>query len=164
MKKRTRKRIMWAAVAAGLIIAVVSYNYSLDQTRLRGQAFGNEIAQIQDDLKAAQSGFGAIRGSWQDGQMGQDEFLTLASEHVAEMEGIISRYDSLEPPAGFGASVELLRLSTVTQLEAEELEIEWIRTGNESYRIRSDALYQEAFEYELAGLSSFNSAKTGAGP
>jgi hypothetical protein len=39
-----------------------------------------------------------------------------------------------------------------------------MKTGDESYKIRSDAQYQQALEYEMNGLVEYYSAKTGVQP
>ena len=61
----------------------------------------------------------------------------------------------------FKSSVELLKLSSETQLESDSHFIEWIKTGDESVKTRSDIQIQEALEYEMLGLVEFYSAKTG---
>lgn len=80
------------------------------------------------------------------------------------MDEFILRYDKLSPPESFASAVELLKLSTISQLESDKELIEWIKTGDESAKIRSDLLLQEAFDYEMAGLNEYNSAKAGINP
>ncbi|MEK6866240.1 MAG: hypothetical protein AABX46_02220, partial [Thermoproteota archaeon] len=65
------------------------------------------------------------------------------------------------PPKQFAPSVELFKLSTQTQLDSDKEFIEWIKTGNDSHKIRSDSLIQESFEYEMTALGEFNAAKIG---
>ena len=60
--------------------------------------------------------------------------------------------------------MELLKLSTQSQIESFKETIEWSKTGDESAKIRSESFLQEAFEYELAGLAEFNWAKYGIEP
>jgi len=57
--------------------------------------------------------------------------------------------------------VELLKISSETQLESDSQFIEWIKTGDESAKVRSDTQFQQALEYEMSGLVEFYSAKTG---
>ena len=75
------------------------------------------------------------------------------------MNNIISKYADLQIPDTFSGAVKLFKLSTESQLESDIHLINWIVTGDESEKIRSDELLQQAFEYELAGLTSFNDAK-----
>ena len=72
-----------------------------------------------------------------------------------------SSTDELEPPEIFEGSVRLLKLSSQSQLESDSEYVQWIRDGDDSARARSDALLQDALEYELLGLVEFYSAKTG---
>ncbi len=55
----------------------------------------------------------------------------------------------------------MLKISSETQLESDSQFIEWIKTGDESAKVRSDIQFQEALEYEMLGLVEFYSAKTG---
>ena len=57
--------------------------------------------------------------------------------------------------------MELLKLSSETQLSSDSEYIKWIETGDESAKVRSDSQFQESVEYELQGLVEFYSAKTG---
>ena len=76
------------------------------------------------------------------------------------MDEMILRYDDISPPDSFGSSVELLKLSTISQFESDKELIEWIKTGDEGAIIRSNSLLQEALDYEMAGLREYNSAKS----
>ena len=78
-----------------------------------------------------------------------------------EFNEIISKYDALNAPELFESSVELLKLSSETQLSSDSEYIKWIETGDESAKVRSDTQFQESVEYELQGLVEFYSAKTG---
>jgi len=42
--------------------------------------------------------------------------------------------------------------------------MEWVMTGDETARIRSDSLLQQSFEYEMAALSKFKSAQGQTNP
>ena len=84
--------------------------------------------------------------------------------HVEEFEEIISKYDKLVAPESFQSAVDLLKLSSQTQLDSDKQYIEWMRTGDESFKVRSDTQYQQALEYEMTGLVEFYSAKTGVKP
>ena len=46
-------------------------------------------------------------------------------------------------------------------MESDSQFIKWIKTGDKSAKIRSDAQIQEAYEYQNLGLAEFQSAKTG---
>ena len=89
--------------------------------------------------------------------------LEFYEKHLKEFNEIISEYDELTPPTGFGfqSSIDLLKLSSETQLASDSQFIEWMKTGDESAKVRSDTLIQESFDYELQGLVEYFSAKTG---
>ena len=152
------------AVVVIIIAGIVFYNYSADQTKQKGFAFGNELEQIQTDVKDLQTQFYSKKAQWEEGAITRDELFQHYERHVEEFEEIISKYDMLTAPESFQSAVDLLKLSSQTQLDSDKQYIEWMRTGDESFKIRSDTQYQQALEYEMTGLVEFYSAKAGIQP
>ena len=161
MKKKKIQNIIIAAVAIVIIGAIVTYNYSVEQTKQQGLQFGIELEQIQEDVKELQTKFYSEKTKWEEGDISKEELLEFYEEHLKEFEEIISRYDKVSAPELFKSSVELLKISSETQLESDSQFIEWIKTGDRSAKVRSDTQLQEALEYEMLGLVEFYSAKTG---
>ena len=161
MKKAKKQNIIIASVAIIIIGAIVAYNYSYDQTRQKGLKFGNELQQIQEDVKQFQIQFDSKITQWKEGDLSLQELLDYSETHVDEMQEAISKYDELTPPVQFVPSVELFKLSTQAQIDSDKEFIEWIKTKDESHSIRSDSLLQESFEYEMLALGEFNAAKAG---
>ncbi len=164
MKKNKEQNIIILAVFVAIIAGIVIYNYSADQTKQKGFAFGNELEKIQTDVKELQTQFYSKKSQWEEGTITQDELFLHYEEHVEKFENIISQYDNLVPPESFQSAVDLLKLSSQTQLDSDVQYIEWMKTGDESYKIRSDSQYQESLEYEMSGLVEYYSAKTGIQP
>ena len=152
------------AVVVVIIAGIVIYNYSAEQTKQKGFAFGNELEQIQTDVKDLQTQFYSKKAQWEEGAITRDELFQHYERHVEEFEEIISKYDKLVPPESFQSAVDLLKLSSQTQLDSDKQYIEWMRTGDESFKVRSDTQYQQALEYEMTGLVEYYSAKTGVKP
>lgn len=161
MKKKKIQNVTIAAIAVLVVAAAIAYNYSADQTRQKGLQFGIELEGIQEDVRELQAGFYSEKVKWEEGDITMGQLLEFYDVHVSEFQDVISEYDSLDPPELFRGSVELLKLSSETQLESDRQFIKWIQTGEESAKIRSDARLQESLEYELHGLVEFYSAKTG---
>ena len=161
MKKKKIQNIIIATVAILIIGSIGAYNYSVDQTKQKGLQFGIELEQIQNDVKELQTKFYSEKTRWEEGDISKEQLMQYYEEHLDEFEEIISRYDELTPPEMFKSSVELLKISSETQLESDSEFIEWIKTGDESAKIRSDSQFQESLEYEMSGLVEFYSAKTG---
>ena len=161
MKKAKKQNIIIASVAIIIVGAIVAYNYSYDQTRQKGLKFGNELQQIQEDVKQFQIQFDSKITQWKEGDLSLQGLLDYSETHVDEMQEAISKYDDLTPPAQFAPSVELFKISTQAQLDSDKEFIEWIKTKDESHSIRSDSLLQESFEYEMLALGEFNAAKAG---
>jgi len=161
LKKNKIQNITIGIIAAIIIVLIVSYNYSADQTKQKGLQFGNDLAQIQKDVAELQIKFYSEKTKWDEGDITKEELLKYYNEHIQKFEEIISRYDKLTSPELFQSSVELFKISSETQLKSDIEFINWITTGDESAKIRSDTQIQEAYEYENLGLIEFQSAKIG---
>ena len=161
MKKNKIQNITIAAIGITIIVAVIGYNYSAEQTKQKGFQFGNELALIQQDVAELQTKFYSEEIKWSEGDITKDELIKYYEEHVDKFEGIISRYDKLSTPELFESSVELFKISSKTQLKSDIEYIKWITTGDQSAKVRSDAQIQEAYEYENLGLVEYQLTKTG---
>lgn len=159
-----KQNIIILAVVIVIIIGIVIYNYSADQTRQKGFQFGNELERIQTEVKELQTQFYSKKTQWEEGTITKDELFEHYEIHVEKFEEVISLYNKLLPPESFQSAVNLLKLSSQTQLESDIHYIEWMKTGEEHYKVRSDSQYQEALEYEMSGLVEYYSAKTGIQP
>ena len=147
-----------------IISLVIGYYYSAEQTRTRGFNFGSNLHAIKEDLKKIETGFQSEITLFQEGESSLVEFLEYSDIHISKIEELILRYDYLEPPYAFTSSVDLFKLSSQSQLEADKETIRWIKNNDEDAKIRSDSLFQDAFEFELAALAKFNAAKAGIEP
>ena len=156
------KRRLQVAIGAGIVIVgiVIFVNYYLDQSKLSGQRFGDQLAQIQTDLKNETGTFDSHLTLYKNGQISKDAMLKITDEHIRIVQNTLLRYDGLKPPELFVASVQLFRLSTQTQLESDNYLKEWIQTGDNSSRAKSDELLQQSFQYEMSALQSYGTAKS----
>ena len=161
MKKSKKQNIIIVAIAIIIIGAIAGYNYSVDQTKQKGLKFGNELQQIQEEVKQLQTEFNSKITQWEEGDLSQQELSEYSKNHIEKLQNVILKYDDLIPPKQFASSVELFKLSTQAQLDSDKEFIEWIKTSDDSHKIRSDSLLQESFEYEMMALGEFNAAKSG---
>jgi len=160
-RKGTYIAIVTGAIIIGLVVAI---NYYLDQAKISGERFGNSLQQIQEDLKNQVSDYESKIRMWQEGDLTKQEILQISENHIKGLENILSRYDALLPPQAFATSLKLFKLATQSQLESDRLLKEWIETGDNSTKIRSDEILQQSFEYETSALASYNMAKKGISP
>ena len=149
---------MRIAISVGVIIIALSvfFVYSSEQAKIRGEAFSKAIEFVQEDLRKTYHSFDSKVSMYNQGNITKDDFLKLAEKHEVEMEKIIARYSNLQPPQQFTPAVKLFKLSAETQFEADKYIIEWIRTGDDTARIRSISSYDQSLQYEQAGLFEFN--------
>ena len=165
MKKKrppNPKRRMQIAIIGGAIIVaiVIGISYNFDIAGLKGQKFGNDLALIQSDLKNETQNFDNQLTLYEKNQLSRSEMLNITDTHIEKMQNFLIRYDSLSPPEPFVPSLQLFRLSTQTQLESDKILREWVQTGDNATRAKSDNLLQQSFQYEMNALQSFNSAKS----
>ena len=161
MKKKKIQNIIILVIIILIIGSIIAYNYSVDQNKQKGLEFGNELKQIQEDVTKLQIQFYSEKTKWDEGDISKEELLEFYKVHLDKFKEIISRYDKLSPPELFQSSVDLFKISSETQLESDSQFIEWIKTGDELAKIRSDTQIQEAYEYENLGLVEFQLAKKG---
>lgn len=161
MKKKKIQNIVILSIAILIIGSIIGYNYSIDITKQKGLQFGKELSQIEKDISDIQGKFYSEKTKWVEGDISKEQLLKFYKIHVNNFKETISKYDELTPPELFQSSVVLLKISAETQLESDLQFIEWIKTEDESAKIRSDALIQEAYEYQNLGLVEFQTAKVG---
>jgi len=157
---------MYATIVVGVLIVGMSifFVYSSEQAKMRGQAFGKAIEFVQEDLRKTYHTFDSKVSMFNRGDISKIDFLKFAEKHKLEMEKIIVRYDNLQTPQPFIPAVKLFKLSAETQFEADKYIIEWIRTGDDTARIRSVSSYEQSLQYEQAGLFEFNLVQRQANP
>ena len=155
---------MLVGVVIALVGGIIGFNYYIDQVKIKGGIFSNQIEQIQEDLTNLQIDFETNLNIYEENDITKEEFLELSEKHFTKMEELIQRYDELNPPNPFAASVDLFKLSAESQLQRDKQIALWIETGDESYSIRADELHQESFQYELAALADFKEAQLGSSP
>ena len=146
---------------AVLVGITVFYFYSADQAKIRGFAFGNEIASLQQDIHDEQSRFISSIVKWEENSISDKEMIRVGDEHIHTFNRLLEKYDDLRPPDSFIRSVKLFKLSLEYQIESHEHRLEWIKSGDELELVRFQELTQLSFEAEQAGLKSFNDAKAG---
>jgi len=161
LKKKKIQNIIILAIIVLIIGSIIAYNYSVDQKKQKGLEFGNKLKQIQEDVTQLQIQFYSEKTKWDEEDISKEELLEFYKVHLDKFKEIISRYDKLSPPELFQGSVDLFKISSETQLESDSQFIEWIKTGDELAKIRSDTQIQEAYEYENLGLVEFQLAKKG---
>ena len=155
-----KRKVQIAIVAGSIIIGlVITFNYSLDQAKISGQSFGDNLAQIQNDLKDETANYDTKISQYQNGSITKQDILQISDKHLAVLSNIMAKYNNLKPPEPFAPSLELFKLSTQSQLDSDKLLKEWIQIGDNSTKIRSDQLLGQAFDYETRALDSFNKAK-----
>ena len=160
-RKKKRSRTLGIITIAIFIIGLsIFYFYSAEQSKIRGFDFGNEIQNIQNELKVEQNTFYSKISMFNEGMLSKKEFLLYSDEHLIKMERILDKYDNLMPPDAFVSSVKLFRMSTDSQLESDRHLIKWIEYEDGAEKIRSEELLQQSFEYEMAALSLFDEAKS----
>lgn len=153
---------MQVAIGIGIAIIaiVVLVNYYLDQTQISGQKFGDELAQIQTDLKNETLSFDVQETQYDNGHIPKTQMLKITDDHIKALQSFLPRYDKLKTPDLFVPSLQLFRLSTETEIDRTNALREWIVTGDNATKAKSDELFQQAYQYEMSALASYENAKS----
>jgi hypothetical protein len=153
---------MQIAIGLGItvITIVIVVNYYLDQTQISGQRFGDQLAQIQSDLKNETQNMDTYLTQYKAGQISKDQMLSITDSHLTAMQNILLRYDQLKAPELFAPSLQLFKLSTQTQIESDKTLREWIVTGDNATYSKSDQLLEQSYQYEMHALQSYESTKS----
>ncbi len=163
-KKKTPnpKRRIQVAIAVGIsIIGIVIFiNYFLDQTQISGQRFGDQLSQIQLDLKNETQSFDAQYTLYKSGQISKDQMIKITDNHIQVLQNILPRYDTLKAPESFIPALQLFRLSTQTQIDSDKALKDGLVAGDNTTISKSDHLLQQSFQYEMQALQSYENAKT----
>ena len=126
--KKKKNSAIYAAIVIGILIisSTIFFVYSNDQAKIRGQMFGNELKQIQDNVKKNTHLYDSNISLFKEGNLDREKFLEYAEKHKDEMSKIILLYDSLQIPNGFQTAVELFKLSSEPQLESDIQMMVWV--------------------------------------
>ena len=162
-KEAPPKRTLHIAIAGGVITIalVILVNYYLDQTKLSGQRFGDQLAQIQQDLKNVTLSFDAQKTQYDSGHIPKEQMLKITDNYINALQSFLPRYDQLKAPDLFVPSLQLFRLSTETEIQSANVLKESIVTGDNATKKKSDQLLQQSFQYEMNALNSYEKAKSG---
>ena len=139
LKKKKKQNIIILVIVIAIISGIVIYNYNAEQIKQKGFQFGNKLENIQTEVKDLQTLFYSKKTQLEEGEITKEELFEYYEQHVKNFKNIISQYDTLVPPESFKSSVDLLKLSSQTQLDSDIQFIEWMKTGDESFKIRSDS-------------------------
>jgi len=161
-KEPNPKLRMQIAIMLGVavIASVILVNYYLDQTQISGQRFGDQLAQIQLDLKNETQNLDVHLTQYKAGQISKEQMLGITDSHLIAMQNILPRYDQLKAPELFAPSLQLFKLSTETQIESDKALREWVVTGDNATYSKSDQLLQQSYQYEMNALQSYENAKS----
>ena len=163
-KKKEPNPKLRMQIAIGLGVTVISIvvlvDYYLDQTQISGQRFGDQLAQIQLDLKNETLSFDAQETQYSNGHLPKNQMLKITDDHIKVLQSFLPRYDKLKTPDLFVPSLQLFRLSTETEIERTNVLREWIVTGDNATKEKSDELFQQAYQYEMSALQSYESTKS----
>ena len=89
MKKRKKQNITLAVIATVILVVIISYNYSIDQVKVKGFNFGNELQQIQDEVKKLQNDFESKTIQWQEGDLTKEQLLEFSQKSILELEMLL---------------------------------------------------------------------------
>ena len=100
MKNKTRKKkntILYATIIIGVIIisSTIFFSYSDEQAKIRGEAFGNSLKFIQEDLRKITHLFDNKLSMFKEGSVDKEDFLKFGQRQTAAKKTFILELSTL---------------------------------------------------------------------
>ena len=72
-----------------IISSTIFFSYSGEQAKIRGEAFGNSLKFIQEDLRKITHSFDNNLSMFKEGSINSEDFLDFGEKHQIEMDRVI---------------------------------------------------------------------------
>src|SRR5437660_12179221 len=102
-----------------IITLVLAFNNNLDQVKISGQRFGDNLAQIQNDLRDETTNYDAKIVQYQKGNITKNEILQISDRDIVLLNDILSKYNTLKLAYSFLPSLFLFIVSAKLQFYNE---------------------------------------------
>lgn len=152
------KQILIIIVGIGVIGAVVGVSFVLTTQAANNENYLKTIQSISDQSRTFTLAYEDSLTKWQGGEISKEEILQLTEGHLENLDRLLTKLKSMEPPEKFRTAHELGILSLSHETQSDRHMRNYIETGNEDeYKISAELL-QKAFDYETQAFEEFSRA------
>lgn len=160
---RTRRdpksqRILVVTVCVGIVAAVLGISFVLMTQTTNGENYIRTIQSVSDESRALTQPYEDSIAKWQNWQISKEEILQITDRHLENLDRLLTKLKSQEPPEKFHTAHELSILSLGHELQSDQHMRNYIETGKEEERKMSATLLQRAFDYETQAFEEFSRA------
>jgi hypothetical protein len=143
-------------IAVGIIALVLGINALLVTQASSSDRYIMELQEISDQSRATTQNYEDSVGKWKNGMITDTEMLTITDNDLAQLQSLLSRLKSLEPPEKFKEGHELSILSLEYELQSNKHMRNYVETGDQAEYEKSLELLQLAFNYESRAFAAFS--------
>jgi len=160
---RTRRdpksqQILVVIVGVVIIAVVVGVSFIFMTQATNSENYIKTIQSVSEQSRAFTQTYEDSIAKWEDDQISMEEMLQITDSHLENLDGLLTKLKSMEPPEKFRAAHELSVLSLSHELQSDRHMRNYIETGNiDEYEI-SVELLQKAFDYETQAFEEFSRA------
>ena len=163
MVPRTRRdpksqRILVVTVFVGIVAAVLGASFMFMTQATNRENYVRTIQNVSDEARVLTQTYEDSIAKWQNSQTSKEQILQITDNHLENLNRLLTKLKSLEPPEKFRAAHELSILSLDHELQSDQHMRNYIETGKEEEREMSATLLQKAFDYEAKAFEEFSRA------
>ena len=160
---RTRRdpksqQILVVIVGVVIIAVVVGVSFILMTQATNSENYIKTIQSVSEQSRAFTQTYEDYIAKWEDDQISNEEMLQITDSHLENLNGLLTKLKSMEPPEKFRIAHELSVLSLSHELQSDRHMRNYIETGNSDEYEISVELLQKAFDYETQAFAEFSRA------
>jgi hypothetical protein len=160
---RTRRdpksqRILVVTVFVGIVATVLGVSFMLMTQATNRENYVITIQNVSDEARVLTRTYEDSIAKWENGLTSKEQILQITDSHLENLNRLLTKLKSLEPPEKFLDAHELSILSLDHELQSDQHMRSYIETGKEEEREMSATLLQKAFDYEAEAFEEFSRA------
>lgn len=157
-RSSSSKQTKFIAIVVGIAAAVIGINAFFITQPSSSERYVIELQEISDQSRVVTQSYEESIRRWQDGTIDDAEMLQITDDNLAQLQLLLSRLKSLEPPDRLKEGHDLSVLSLEYELQSNKHMRNFIETGDENEFEKSSELLQLAISYESRALAAFAEA------
>lgn len=157
-RAKPRSQRLLIAIALGIVAVAIGINAFFIAQTSASDRYIIELQEISDQSGAITQTYEDAIGRWQNGKIDNNEMLQITDDNLDQLQSLLSRLKSLDPPDKLKEGHELSVLSLEYELQSNKHMRNYIETGDESEFEKSSELLQLAISYESKAFASFAKA------
>ncbi|MGH9876763.1 MAG: hypothetical protein ACRD5H_03940 [Nitrososphaerales archaeon] len=152
------KQFLVIVIGGAIIATVVGISFVLMTQATNDENYIKSIQNMSDQSRAFTQAYENSINEWNDGKISREEMLQITDSQLENVNGLLAKLRSMEPPEKFRLAHELSILSLSHEVQSDRHMRNYIETGNDDEYDRSVESLQKAFDYETQAFEEFSRA------